>query len=64
MRALGIVQRWRRRLGGSASLLEPFPKKPIRMHWRTYQRLRQRDQRLLRRHLTSMASESLQHRLE
>jgi hypothetical protein len=29
----------RRRLGGSASSMEPFPAKPKGMHWRTYSRL-------------------------
>jgi hypothetical protein len=28
------------RLGGGASLVDPFPKKPSHMHWRTYRRLR------------------------
>jgi hypothetical protein len=32
----------RMQLGGSANLLDPFPNKPRRMHWRTYQRLRAR----------------------
>ena len=30
----------RMRLGGSVNLLEPFPNKPMSMHWRTYWRLR------------------------
>jgi hypothetical protein len=29
----------RTRLGGDESLMEPFPKKPKRMHWQTYWRL-------------------------
>lgn len=33
------AQRIRRKLGGSASLAEPFPEKPKGMHWRTYERL-------------------------
>lgn len=35
------AQRIRRRLGGSASLIEPFPRKPWGMHWRTYERLQE-----------------------
>jgi hypothetical protein len=27
------------RLGAKPDVLDPFPKKPLRMHWRTYQRL-------------------------
>jgi hypothetical protein len=27
------------RLDGSVNLLDPFPEKPLRMHWRTYERL-------------------------
>jgi hypothetical protein len=27
------------RVGGNLNLLEPFPEKPLHMHWRTYERL-------------------------
>jgi hypothetical protein len=39
-RAISRVQKMRMRLGGSPSLLEPFPEKPRWMHGRTYHRLR------------------------
>ena len=39
-RLLRKTQNIRRRLGGSASLMEPFPWKPKGMHWKTYFRLR------------------------
>jgi hypothetical protein len=29
----------RMRVGGNLNLLEPFPEKPLHMHWRTYERL-------------------------
>jgi len=30
------------KLGGSNDPLEPFPQKPRGMHWRTYERLREK----------------------
>ncbi|MNS04549.1 hypothetical protein D3C72_359120 [compost metagenome] len=44
-RQLDKAQVIRRRLGGSASLLEPFPWKPKWMHWATYQRLLEEERR-------------------
>jgi hypothetical protein len=38
-RALRRVQEIRLRLSGSASLKDPFPKKPKRMRWKTYSQL-------------------------
>ena len=38
-RALSQAQKLRMRLGGSANLLKPFPKKPRGMHRWTYYRL-------------------------
>jgi hypothetical protein len=38
-RALHRAQNIREQLGGSASMMEPFPKKPKGMHWSTYEQL-------------------------
>lgn len=39
-RLMRKAQTIRERLGGSGSLLEPFPPKPKGMHWNTYRRLK------------------------
>jgi hypothetical protein len=39
-RGLGTAQKIRMRLGGSPSMMDPFPDKLKGMHWRTYDRLR------------------------
>ena len=42
-RALHRAQAIRTKLGGSRDLTQAFPEKPGRMHWRTYERLRQQE---------------------
>jgi hypothetical protein len=41
-----IAHRIRRSLGGSSSLFLPFPAKPPRMHWRTYDSIREKGARI------------------
>jgi hypothetical protein len=43
-RLLRKAQNIRQRLGGSASIAEPFPWKPKGMHWKTYWRIRERSE--------------------
>lgn len=45
-RALSQAQDIRLRLGGAANMFEDFPPKPWGMHWKTYDRLRARHDRL------------------
>ena len=54
-RMLTKAQDIRRNLGGSASLLDPFPDKPKGMHWATYWRLRDQSERAANRALGVMA---------
>jgi hypothetical protein len=49
-RALTQAQKIRERLGGSVNLLDdPFPEKPLGMHWSAYERLRERGEAVERR---------------
>lgn len=43
-RALTRAQNLHTRLGGTGSMMEEFPPKPKRMHWRTYERLQEQFQ--------------------
>ena len=45
-RAISKAGKFRKRLGGSECTEDPFPDKPKGMHWRTYERLRARGERL------------------
>jgi hypothetical protein len=42
LRVISRARKIRMKLGGSASLADPFPEKPPRMHWRTYCRIQSR----------------------
>jgi hypothetical protein len=44
-RALLKAQRIRINLSATGNMTEPFPEKPKGMHWRTYYRLREQEQR-------------------
>jgi len=48
-RAVQRAQRMRTRLGGSADLSKPFPRKPRTMHWAKYRELTDRYQRAFSR---------------
>ena len=54
-RQLSKAQEIRRRIGGSGSLLDPFPDKPKGMHWATYWRLRGQSVEAANMSLTGMA---------
>jgi hypothetical protein len=54
-RLLTKAQDIRRNLGGSASLIDPFPDKPKGMHWTTYWRLRARSERAANMAVAAMA---------
>ena len=43
-RLMRKARKIRERMGGVASLIDPFPDKPKNMHWKTYWRLRERSE--------------------
>ena len=49
--ALSRAQKIRQRLGGSASMAEPFREKPKGMHWTTYERLWEKAEAADQQHL-------------
>jgi hypothetical protein len=51
-----IAQRIRRNLGASGNLFVPFPAKPPTMHWRTYDRLREKGERFEARAMARLAA--------
>ena len=51
-----IAQRIRRSLGGSPNLTLPYPDKPSRMHWRTYDRIREKGERFEARAMEALAA--------
>ncbi|MDQ4004442.1 MAG: hypothetical protein M3259_11505 [Actinomycetota bacterium] len=53
-RALRRAQKIRKRLGGSANMMEPFPDKPKGMHHDTYMRLLWKHHEAEREHLAGM----------
>lgn len=55
-RALEAAQGIRMALGGSPNMLQPFPSKPPRMWWSTYQRRRERAERAEGRSLAFLAA--------
>lgn len=55
-RALRRAQTIRQRLGGSANMLEFFPRKPKGMHWDTFHRLRARHDIFADKSLASLES--------